>query len=326
MTNARQPGLTVVELLVVMAIVGLLLAVLLPAVQSARESARQTECKNHLRQIGLGVQAHLDAHRFFPTGGWGWNWAGDPNRGYDHRQPGGWAFNLLPYLEQRSSHDLGLGLAKSSHSAALARTVGTPQPIYYCPSRRATGNYPNTWPPNDEAFNYAYASMVAKLDYAACAGDGDINQFGGGPISLEWADQHYPWQDTRSMTGVSFLCSEIRSADVRDGTSSTYFGGEKYLDPQDYTTGKNISDNETAYQGFENDTYKVTNIQYGPARDSSGLPWTDDKRFGGPHPSSFNMIFCDGSVHAFQFSISHEIHRRLGNRADGLAIDGGAFE
>ena len=70
-------GFTIVELLVVIAIIGVLLALLLPAVQSVRESARQAQCSNNLKQLGLGALQHEQIRRLYPTGGWGWDWDGD---------------------------------------------------------------------------------------------------------------------------------------------------------------------------------------------------------------------------------------------------------
>src|SRR5690348_10720611 len=94
-------GFTLVELLVVIAIIGILIALLLPAVQAAREAARRVQCTNHLKQLGLGFMVHHDQQKHFPTGGWGYMWVCDADRGLDKRQPGGWGYTVLPFTEQQ---------------------------------------------------------------------------------------------------------------------------------------------------------------------------------------------------------------------------------
>ena len=101
--RAHQNGMTLIELLVVMGIIGILISLLLPAVQAAREAARRAQCANHLKQLGFASLLHEQAHGFFPSGGWGHAWIGDPDRGFGPPQPGGWAYSVLPYIEQGGS-------------------------------------------------------------------------------------------------------------------------------------------------------------------------------------------------------------------------------
>ena len=136
-SKSKRPAFTLVELLVVIAIIGILIALMLSAVQAARESARRLQCRNNLKQIGLACQDHLDRQKHFPTGGWGFWWVGDPDRGYAKNQPGGWVYNILPGLELTALRNTGKGTSaaqkKSQHHLGCAHfDIGIDLPFQAC--------------------------------------------------------------------------------------------------------------------------------------------------------------------------------------------------
>jgi prepilin-type N-terminal cleavage/methylation domain-containing protein len=316
-TDARR-GFTLIELLVVIAIIGILIALLLPAVQAAREAARQTQCKNHLKQIGLASTVHMETHGYFPSSGWGYLWTGDPDMGFGARQPGGWLYDLLPYMEMEQAHDLGAGMDPSSsqkrHLLGIAK--GAVCATFHCPSRRPAIQYPA----REGSYNADTLEYYAKTDYAANGGTQTI--VGGGPGDMNCL-KDYPrcsWSHTEAwmrenFDGVSSERSEIGLKDIPDGASNTYLAGEKYLKPEDYYTGNGCTDNNTAYQGNDWDTNRWTGNSgtYKPMQDTPGF---DDcaSRFG------FHMVMCDGSVHQINYGIDGLVHECLGNRRDRKPI------
>lgn len=133
---AGVPGFTLVELLVVMAIIGALIATLLPAVQMARETARRAGCLNNLRQMGIGVHHYHDALGTFPPGGIEHRTTINPATGRPYGASGrqlAWSVFLLPYVEQGSLY-ARLDTGKAFDAVENAEGAATVLSIYICPS------------------------------------------------------------------------------------------------------------------------------------------------------------------------------------------------
>lgn len=331
-TSSARAGFTLIELLVVIAIIAVLIALLLPAVQQAREAARQVQCRNNLKQIGLAFHNLHDVYRHFPSGGWGWYWTADADRGAGKSQPGGWAFSILPFLEQRALHDLGSGMSDVPKQEANAVRSQTPVSTFYCPSRRSPGIYPNwngTWIFN--AANGRVLDNLSKVDYAANVGSQGSNGWPG-PGSIAQGDAMIPcngpdhiWDNPSTCwwqydwNGVVFLRSEVRIDHIVDGTSSTLLVAEKALPTDAYTTSNTWSDNLDAWEGFDGDLCRTTSHVPVPDSALTGVQH-DWALFGGPHASGFNAVLCDGAVRALTFSIDENLFRKLGNRKDGSTL------
>lgn len=316
---------TLVELLVVIAIIGVLVGLLLPAVQAARESARRTQCSNNLKQIGLAAISHETSHKYFPSCGWGWTWVGDPDRGFGRRQPGGWIYNLLPYVEQQNLHDLGKGETDAAKKkAAVTIVTVTPIPMFNCPTRRA----PQLFISKKGIFSPTNANNAndvpghARADYAANGGHELVNEGGSSNVTLYETNQFIrPW--TKNATGVSYLLSEVQRGHIRDGLSNTIFAAEKYINVDHYKTGDAPDDNTSMYQGHDWDVLRWGNANLLPRQDTPGV--TRAGTFGSAHSGNFLSVLCDGSVRPLNYGIDAVTFERLCNRKDGLVLDSSKY-
>ena len=319
--NRQHAGFTLVELLVVIAIIAMLVALLLPAVQSAREAARRIQCGNNLKQFALGCLNHESAHGSLPSNGWGYRWVGDPDLGMGESQPGGWTFAVLPFLEESSIWNIATS-GPGDKPARLRQMVQTPVSLFHCPSRREAKPYPFKKSP-DYFFNVSQVFEVARGDYACNAGTQPACVQTGpstgqqadsftwcGPGASGWSTGSMP-SDWRA-TGVIFQRSEITMAKIRDGSSKTYLIGERYLNPDNYSTGDDFADDQCLYQGHDNDIARWMSAP--PMRDRPGL--VDFWALGSPHATGIQVAACDGSVRTVGFDVAPEIHRAFGNRSD----------
>jgi prepilin-type N-terminal cleavage/methylation domain-containing protein len=336
----RAGAFTLVELLVVIAIIGVLVALLLPAVQAAREAARRSQCKNNLKQLALSSLNHHDVHKFFPSGGWGWEYVGDKDRGFGHNQPGGWVYSLLPYVELANGYNLPSdgqpNAVTRGQRTGAAQLVQQPLSIINCPSRRPAIAYPCPLGAQSPK-NSNYAEYGGKLDYAISSGDQKHNYCKSGPLAFDdyptytdwcildrigstinksspnYANIVSPLTGAIEYNGVSFERSEVSLKQVTDGSSNTYLIGEKYLNSSQYETGTDSADNETWCSGFNNDNFRSSHDL--PQQDH--VDFSSDLIFGSAHAAGFFMAKCDGSVDLVSYDVDIKVHQAGGNRADG---------
>jgi prepilin-type N-terminal cleavage/methylation domain-containing protein/prepilin-type processing-associated H-X9-DG protein len=284
--HRRASGFTLVELLVVMAIIGVLVALLLPAVQAAREVARRTSCTNNAAQLGLALHNYEFHHEMLPPG------VTNPE-GPIRNEPQGlhvsWIVHVLPYLEQNvlwQRFDQSAG-AYAAENAEVRRThVG----VLICPSY--AGSRKNV------------ERTIARSTYAGCHHETEA------PID---ADNH----------GLLFLNSRIRYSDIYDGSAQTLLIGECLPgdDPLDlgWVSGTRATLRNTS--AIERPRRPSTDGAAADAapREQPGSTYVGG--FGSYHAGQVVVAFADGSVRALNDSINPEIYRRMGHRADGEIID-----
>jgi prepilin-type N-terminal cleavage/methylation domain-containing protein len=325
-----RPGFTLVELLVVIAIIGVLVGLTIPAVQYAREQSRKATCKNNLKQIYLANQSFMGLYNKFPSGGWGFGWVGDPKQPVGKRQPGGFFYSILPYMERQGLYQMSKDETDPATVDALQyQMVNEYIPTFTCPSRRDAKAFeavPKTDWTADWLANAGQATPPTwyRSDYSVNGGTvqvlWDYGPANAAQAKNEYSDptymNRYKYQNaTTGVNGIAHQYSEITTQDIFDGASNTYLVGEKYLNGAHYTDGVDTRDDHPAYGGDVRDLFSFAD---GPARrdgyDTAAA--VSPLIFGSVHDGTLHMAMCDGAVNDISYDIDLAVHAQNANRRD----------
>ena len=312
----RKPhGFTLIELLVVIAIIAILIALLLPAVQTAREAARRTQCKNHLKQIGLAIHNYESTFGVVPA--WGGERTPELVTFVNHSTPGigagNWITMTLRFMEQAYLADAIADVQIHGHYTSLTQSehviLNTPVSTLHCPSRRSAESYPVR-----SVYASYYGDEGTRTDYAMNGGSGvtGSGSFGDRIVIVQ--------QD-----GVWRLGRSTRLRDVTDGLTNTYFVGEKAMDPLHYTDGTCQGDQIPIFgDPRSNDTpssyvrYFVRPAVHDQKNRNNCLVCHD---FGSAHMGGWNVLLGDGSVRMQNYSMDFAVQQALATIGSGEVID-----
>jgi len=328
-------GFTLIELLVVIAIIGLLVSLLLPAVQSAREAARATDCKNRIRQLALAAHLHHDALGYFPPARYESRPDADAADQCGMETPT-WLARVMPYIEQISlGSSWDLSRPWHEHPEEIRTLVPD---IFLCPSRRAGtrplgtrnlrttvegggGRLPCGCPIPQRQLDATLDIEGALSDYAGNHGD-----LTPGATGLP-TDFYFGGNGTGVIISVRPLCrngkaiaprDRIRVASVTDGTSTTFLFGEKFV-PIDRLAS--FPEDSPAYDG---DHLPASCRLAGPGLRLAHTPrdvLADMFSFGSWHPGGVHFAMVDGSVRLFAAQTDTKVLGTLANRQDARVVE-----
>ncbi|WP_437222845.1 DUF1559 domain-containing protein [Planctomicrobium sp. SH661] len=324
--SSRTSGFTLIELLVVIAIIAVLIALLLPAVQQAREAARRTQCKNNLKQIGLGLQNHADNYRRFPAGSL-INGTTPVSSTYLDEKLAimNWGVSILPFIDQAalwSKYDPTVSPSDTGTNAEKnLEVVQTFLSVMMCPSdvnnrtmdtpvrvtkKMAHGSYKgvsgtrisNTW-------FWDYPDPASSLPKLA------INMQTRGPLPV--AGGH----TTGALQSGSTRLESVRFQDITDGLSNTVLVGE-YFTPGNrqfaayWGSAENFATlSSTQLESYTRlGDYDACNAPFGGAN-----PQLSQCRraFGSAHSGNgINFLLCDGSVRSISSFVDGTLFVGLG--------------
>lgn len=305
MTAHKPPtnrAFTLVELLVVLAIIAILVGLLLPAVQSAREAARRIQCSNNLHQMGIALQNYDSAFRKFPPG------VVIPNSTL-------WSGSLLPFVEQSVMfNELDFSTGWNVPGTGNADACTTRLSVYRCPS----SNAPQT-------SNAQGLEGRVPATYLAVGSGTDQHESG-------YVDDHL---GLPNRNGVMFVNSSIRLAYITDGSSNTLAIGEALFRPD--VSGLDLD--QVYYQivdhwyvgtpGLGGEIGRIREVS--EALGSTGVLLNaidqdvqieqKELGFSSRHAGGCLFVFADGHVQLLHDEIDRTVYSHLGNRHDGKVVE-----
>lgn len=292
--SPRRRAFTLVELLVVIAIIGVLLSLMLPAVQAAREAARRLVCMNNLKQMGLAMSLHHEAHRQYPSG---WTTL-DKNTGKPTASgnPGwAWSAQILPYLEQGSVYG-SMNPWSPIYDPANQKGREATLRIFLCPTDGRSESWELAQDPALPTTDPNFPLKLGASSYLAVFGTQDI---------------HLMCQTQQGEgNGVFMRDHRLSCGDISDGLSNTFFVGER--------------SSKTARATWVG---VVPNGEHAPCRVvGSGLNSmnsTSDEwhAFRSPHVGGGLFLLGDGSVHFIDQSINFALFQALCTREGGEGVN-----
>jgi len=327
-------GFTLIELLVVIAIIAVLIALLLPAVQQAREAARRSQCKNNLKQMGLGMHNYHDVYNMFPMGACARPNGSGGSPGYGIDISIGAFASILPYMDQANLKNL-YDDSKTWENQSPA--VGTAiVPVYLCPSSTGASIDSNPillfYPIGGTTGN------VATTNYVLCKG----------------ADKEWCFAPTGNTVGVFGINLKTGFRDMTDGSSNTLCMGEGatggkwkvatgaapttplsspagrvqagWAVPQPVPSGlggaAGVSTSFWATTNVKINQNPVIETLYDDADLSSCVANANDQasNFRSEHTGGAQFLLGDGSVRLISESIDATTFNRLGGKSDGQVI------
>jgi prepilin-type N-terminal cleavage/methylation domain-containing protein len=342
--GSRRSGLTLVELLAVIAIIGLLVGLLLPAIQSARESARRSQCSNRLRQLATAVLQYENANAMFPPGGLVWSGSLNPalptwpyETPNDTGNSWNWQYFILPHMDEMKLFEDGAIQASENPATAQrgGRIISRGTNYLRCPSDPAAGTYAASWTnyvacagPQYAADPYPGCNAPWNGSYRNRPDLGYVSSNPNGQIPIRVA--HVRGLFSCVVTGSSNPNGNVRitAAAVPDGLSNTLMLGETIPGENRFWISAS-----SAWRQYHSANVLSTviglNLQTAQRPGDGGwLPncaqlgdylygnWGMSTGFKSKHPGGLVFAFGDGAVRFMSETINHDTVQLLGCRHD----------